>query len=101
MSVLISMKITGDTDVFRKALADRGNEFAEIAERARPKGALHHQFGVGDGFVLSVDEWESAEQFQAFFADPDLQAFIGTAGGDASTPPEITITESIDSPDRF
>jgi hypothetical protein len=24
-----------------------------------------------------VDEWESVEQFQQFFSNPELQAFIG------------------------
>ena len=27
-----------------------------------------------------VDEWETAEQFQQFFSNPDLQAFIGSVG---------------------
>jgi hypothetical protein len=100
MSVLIIGKFQGDTGKFRQALTDRPDEFAKIADGARSAGALHHRFGVGDGFVVLVDEWESVEQFQQFFSNPDLQAFIGSAGA-APVPPELTITEAITSPDQF
>jgi quinol monooxygenase YgiN len=100
MSMLVIAKIQGDTAKFRQALADRAGEFAKIAEDAKAAGALHHRFGVGDGYVLAVDEWESAEHFQKFFAQPDLQAFIASAGG-VPAPPEIIVTEAVTSPDQF
>jgi hypothetical protein len=98
--VLITVKVQGDVATFRRALADRAGEFDKAADRARAGGALHHRFGIGDGFVVAVDEWESAEQFQRFFSDPDMQAFIGSIGA-APVPPEITVTEAISSPDEF
>jgi len=101
MSVLISLKVKGDTDTFRKAIANRGDEFAAIGARSQTVGAIHHRFGVGDGFVVVIDEWETPEQFQTFFADPALQAFIGEIGGDTSVPPEITVSEAVTSPDEF
>ncbi|UQX88349.1 hypothetical protein M6D93_19010 [Jatrophihabitans telluris] len=101
MSVLIIGKIHGDTTKFQQALHDRGDEFARIAEQARPEGALHHRFGVGDGMVMIVDEWASAEQFEKFFGAPDLQSFIASVGGDTSIPPDFMITEAISSPDQF
>jgi len=100
MSVLVIGKFQGDTATFRQALTDRAGEFAKIADGARSAGAVHHRFGIGDGFVVLVDEWESAEQFQQFFANPDLQAFIGSTGA-APAPPEITITEAVSSADQF
>ena len=100
MSVLVIGKFQGDTATFRQALTDRADEFAKIADEARSAGALHHRFGIGDGFVVLVDEWQSVEQFQQFFANPDLQAFIGSNGA-APVPPEITVTEAITSPDQF
>ena len=100
MSVLVIGKFQGDTATFRQALTDRAGEFAKIADGARSAGAGHHRFGIGDGFVVLVDEWESAEQFQQFFANPDLQAFIGSTGA-APAPPEITITEAVSSADQF
>jgi quinol monooxygenase YgiN len=100
MSVLIIGKFQGDTGKFRQALTDRADEFVKIADGARSAGALHHRFGVGDGFVVLVDEWQSVEQFQQFFADPAMQAFVASAGA-APVPPEITVTEAITSPDQF
>jgi hypothetical protein len=100
MSVLVTGKFQGDTATFRQALTDRAGEFAKISDMARAAGGIHHRFGVGDGFVVIVDEWETAGQFQQFFSDPDLQAFIGSIGA-APVPPEITVTEAVDSPDQY
>ena len=100
MSVLVIGKFKGDTAKFRQALADRAGEFAKISEESKAVGGLHHQFGVGDGYVLIIDEWESVEQFQKFMANPELQAFIGSVGG-APEPPEVIVAEAITSPDQF
>jgi len=100
MSVLVVGKFQGDTAKFRQALIERGTEFAQIADRARESGAMHHRFGIGDGFVMIIDEWESPEHFQKFFSDPSLREFIGSVGA-SPAPPEVTITESIGSPDQF
>ncbi len=100
MSVLVIGKFQGDTAKFRQALTDRADEFAKITDASRSAGALHHRFGIGDGFVLIVDEWESVEQFQQFFSNPDLQAFIGSVGA-APAPPEITVSEAVTSSDQF
>ena len=99
MSVLIIGKFKGDTDVFRKALTERADEFEKLGATARPAGAIHHRFGVGDGFVVIVDEWESPQQFEQFIAQPNMQALIAEMG--ASGPPEMTICEAVASPDEF
>ena len=49
---------------------------------------------------MIVDEWDRAEHFQQFFANPDLQAFIGSAGA-APQPPQLTVTEAVASADQF
>jgi quinol monooxygenase YgiN len=100
MSVLVVGKFEGDTAKFRQALEERCDEFAAIGERSKQAGALHHRFGIGDGFVVVVDEWESPEHFQRFFEDPGVQAFIASTGA-AATPPELTITEATSSADQF
>ena len=100
MSVLVVGKFQGDTAKFRQALVDRADEFVAIADRARPMGAIHHRFGIGDGFVMIVDEWETADQFNAFFSNPELQQFIAEIGA-AGGPPELTFTEAVSSPDQF
>jgi quinol monooxygenase YgiN len=55
---------------------------------------------VGADYVVVVDEWESPEHFEKFFANPDLQAHIAASGA-AQRPPEITIAEAITSPDQY
>ena len=99
MSVLITMKISGDTDTFRRTLEDHADDLRRFAELSRTSGAVHHRFGVGNGFVLVVDEWGSVDQFQAFMAQPELLGFMTQAG--ATSQPDVTVTEAIDSPDQF
>jgi quinol monooxygenase YgiN len=100
MSVLVTVKFQGNTDAFRRAMADRADEFVKTSEASRAAGAIHHRFAVGDGFVQVVDEWDSFEHFQQFFSNPELQAFVGSVGAD-SAPPEITVCEAVASPDQF
>jgi hypothetical protein len=100
MSVLVIAKFQGDTDKFRQSLVERADEFAKIVDSAKAAGSIHHRFGVGDGFVMVVDEWESPGHFEQFFADPALQAFIGSVGA-AAAPPEIIIAEAVSSSDQF
>lgn len=101
MSVIVTVKVPGDTGTFRKSLEEHADEYRKIADRAKQHGALHHRFGVGDGFVLIDDEWESADEFRSFFSDPELVTFMGTVGAQPNVAPEVTVGESIDSPDRF
>jgi len=100
MSVLVIAKFQGDVAKFQQSVADRADEFAKIGEQGRAAGGIHHRFGVGDGYVVVVDEWESVEHFQKFFSDPALQAFIAEVGA-APEPPEIIIGEAISSPDEY
>jgi hypothetical protein len=69
----------------------------EITESTRGAGMLHHRFVSGDGELMVIDEWETAEQFQSFFdGNPkvaEVMASIGMTG-----PPEITVFGSIDAP---
>ena len=100
MSVIVIGKFQGDTAKFRQSLVERAAEFEKIGEQGRAAGALHHRFAIGDGFVLVIDEWESIGQFQQFFSDPELQAFIGEIGADPA-PQEMIVAEAVVSPDEF
>jgi heme-degrading monooxygenase HmoA len=101
MSVLIITTVKGDTAKFRQSLTERAGEYEKIGADARTKGAIHHRFGVGNGYIVIVDEWETAEQFQQFFSAPELQAFVASVGGDASSPPEIDVSERVPSSGEF
>jgi len=52
-------KFQADVGQFRQALTDRADEFVKIAEGSKSAGAIHHRFGIGDGFVVLVDEWRA------------------------------------------
>ncbi len=99
MSVLVIGKFQADTATFRASLTDRAREYEKISAEARAAGALHHRFGVGDGYVVIMDEWETLEQFQQFFGNPELQAFIGSVGGTGA--PEMIVSEAVASTDQF
>ncbi|HUK43956.1 MAG TPA: antibiotic biosynthesis monooxygenase [Gaiellaceae bacterium] len=99
MSVLVTMKVRGDTDQFRRFLVDAEERLRGIAESAKQAGAIHHRFGVGDGFVIVMDEWETAQAFQAFVSSDEIAQVMREAG--AQSEPEVEITEAIESPDRF
>lgn len=99
MSVLIIGRFPGDTAVFKKVLTDRADELVAVSEQARAAGSTHHRFGVGDGFIILVDEWESPQQFEQFFGRPDIQALVGEMG--ASGPPEITVVEAFATPSDY
>lgn len=100
MPKLITVQIDGDTEKFQQSLTDRASEYASIASQSRAAGAIHHRFGVGDGFILVVDEWATEEQFEQFFKNPDLHSFISSVGGDPETA-EVTVTDATTSPDQF
>jgi hypothetical protein len=99
MSVLVTMKVSGDTAQFRQVMETQSDRVSGLSDRARGEGCIHHQFAVGDGFVLVVDEWTTAEAFQSFISSDEIAAVMGDMG--AQGEPEITIAEAIDSPDRF
>jgi hypothetical protein len=100
MSVVVTMRFPGDTDKFRRFIEAEPDRLRSIADAARARGCLHHRFGVGDGFVLVVDEWESADAVKAFFdGNDDLEAVIRDAG--ALGEPEFTFTDAVATVDEF
>jgi hypothetical protein len=100
VSVIVTMRVSGDTDQFRRFIATQQETLRRVSEDARSKGCLHHRFGVGDGFVLVVDEWESPEHFQSFFqTNADLPGVMRDAG--AQGEPDITFTEAVSTADEF
>ena len=105
----VGMPVIHSQVVFRPGwpeVSSRNKLFASIKSSPQHRqwfegaaGAIHHQFAVGEGFVLVVDEWESPQQFEQFFSSPEIAAIIRDMGG--SGPPEITIGEALASPDQF
>ncbi|MGA8680516.1 MAG: hypothetical protein WB592_08545, partial [Acidimicrobiales bacterium] len=69
----------------------------EISGSTKGAGIIHHRFVAGEGELMVIDEWETAEQFQSFFdGNPkvaEVMASIGMTG-----PPAISVFGSVDAP---
>jgi hypothetical protein len=100
MSVLITLKITADTEAFRAYAAANGDTMKAISEEGKSLGGIHHRFGIGDGFILVIDEWDTAEAFQGFFEGNEAIGAIMAAVG-AQGEPEMTFAEALASADEF
>jgi heme-degrading monooxygenase HmoA len=100
MSVCIIVKLKVDPANMAKLFAERANELKAVSEQGKAAGAIHHFFAAGDGEVIIVDEWDSADSFQKFFQSnttiPEIMQSAGVQGA-----PEFSFYESMDSPDRF
>jgi heme-degrading monooxygenase HmoA len=94
--VTIHMPVSDVTKAI-EGLQNHASMLEEISASTRSSGLLHHRFVAGDGELMVIDEWESAEQFQTFFdGNPkvaEVMAEIGMSG-----PPDVTIFDSIDAP---
>jgi heme-degrading monooxygenase HmoA len=100
MSVIVMGRIDIEPHVMKKLMEERADDFLAVEADSRSKGCLHHQFVVAGNEVGLVDEWETAEQFEQFFANQATIGEIMQAGG-ATAPPKIAIYEVLPSPDRF
>jgi heme-degrading monooxygenase HmoA len=102
MSVLMTLRIDGDPSRIEQALTGDRDRLGEVAERSKAKGAIHHRFYAnsdGSG-VLVVDEWESAEAFQQFFAESsEIGQMMGEAG--VTSQPEASFWRELDTGDAF
>jgi heme-degrading monooxygenase HmoA len=101
MTVLVILSIPADTDKFREYAAAHPDEMIAIAENGRAAGALHHRFALGDGEVVVLDEWDSAESFNGFFAENEEAIGEIMQGAGASGPPQTVFYESIETADAF
>ena len=100
MSVVVIGKVDVEPGIMEKLYAERADDFRTVMNEAKQRGAKHHQFLAGDGCVMLIDEWDAAEHFQEFFAGQPIIADLMMSAG-VSAPPEITIYDVMDSPDRF
>ncbi|HKV67274.1 MAG TPA: hypothetical protein VJN72_04235 [Gaiellales bacterium] len=101
MSVFMLLQVEGDPGRLAEAMQD-GARWEAINARAKENGAIHHRFiASADGRTVAVlDEWESAEGFEKFFASsPEIPQLMQEAG--VTSEPRITFWHPIDTPDQF
>ena len=100
MSVVIIAKLHADPAKLEELFTSKKDVFQSVSGVGRSAGAVHHQFLAGDGEVLIVDEWPTAEAFHAFFgSQPEIADLMAQAGVEG--PPEVSVYRVMESPDRF
>jgi hypothetical protein len=71
----------------------------EITEDTKGGGIIHHTFVAGEGELVVIDEWKTAEQFQSFFEGnakvAKVTEIIGVTG-----PPAVSIYNEVDAPGK-
>ena len=97
--MLVTMRVEADMQRLRCFLMDDPERLQEFARSAHAAGAIHHRFGLGDGYFVVVDEWESVESFESFMSGNEIPAILRDSG--AQSAPVIDITEVVISPDQL
>jgi heme-degrading monooxygenase HmoA len=100
MSVLMTLRAAGDPAELERRAAANPEGMAALIESAQSHGLISHRFyGAGEGDIMVLDEWGSAEDFQAFFAaNPQIQELMAEVG--VSAPPEIKFWRQLDTHDE-
>lgn len=62
MSVITITHLRGDVAKMKATLEAGADTLSKVTEQANQVGALSHRFAEGDGELLAVDVWTSAEE---------------------------------------
>jgi hypothetical protein len=82
MSVLMTLRVSGDPTAIEKLAADNGALFQEVLADASGRGLISHHFYGSDTEVLVVDEWPDEATCQAFMehSGPQIGRMMAAAG---------------------
>ena len=85
MSVLMTLRVTGDPTAIEKLGADNGALFEGVVADASSRGLISHHFYGSDTELLrllSVDEWPDEASFQGFMENSggQIQQMMAAAG---------------------
>jgi hypothetical protein len=94
------LRVAADPDNFEQYANANAELMRRIAGDGQAAGATRHAFAGGDGEILVIDEWPSAEAFQAFFgSQTEIPGLMQAAG--AQGEPQISFYRKLDTPDAF
>ena len=98
MSVIMTLRFTGDPAKLEQIAAEQGDMIRGISARAQERGAIAHRFyGSGDQ-IMVVDEWPDQGSFESFFVAE--QEHIGPLMAQVATSePEITFWRKLETGD--
>ena len=101
MSVIVTVRVSGDPAAFEEQVAAQAEAIGRIMEVAKRNGLIAHRWYGQDGEFMAIDEWPDAESFQAFFdeAQPDIGPLMQATGVTSS--PDVTFWRTLDTSDAF
>ncbi len=100
MSVFVILRVPGDPAAFEQYASANGELMRRVAADGQAAGATRHAFAAGDGEILVIDEWPTAEAFQQFFDSQTEVPRIMREGG-AQGAPEIMFYRKLATLDEF
>ena len=96
MSVTIIARFpVADVEKAKAGLQANAALLEEITEDTKSGGLIHHTFVAGEGELVVIDEWGTAEQFQRFFEGNAKVAKITEAIG-VTGPPAVAIYNEVE-----
>ena len=66
MSVIMTMRVSGDPARFEETVAAEAEAIGRIMDVAKRNGLIAHRWYGSDGEFMAVDEWTDEQSFQAF-----------------------------------
>ena len=96
MSVTVTIRFpVADVAKAIEGLQANAEFLEQISESTKGAGLIHHRFVAGDGELMVIDQWDTAEQFQSFFdGNPQVAEVMGSIG--MTGPPTASVYEDID-----
>jgi predicted ester cyclase len=96
MSVHMTFRARGDVAELERRAAAAPEQMQALTRSALAHGLISHCFlGTDDGDIMVLDEWESPEGFEAFFAEnPQIRALMAEVG--VSEEPEIRFWRTLE-----
>jgi hypothetical protein len=96
VSVIVTIRVSGDPAAFEKQAAAQPEAIGRIMDVAKRNGLIAHRWYGQDGEFMAVDEWPDAESFQTFFdeAQPDIGSVMQATG--VTSPPTVTFWRTLE-----
>jgi quinol monooxygenase YgiN len=98
MSVIMTLRVSGDPDKMERLAQESADVIRGISERAQAAGVIAHRFYGSEGQIMVVDEWPDPESFQRFF-EAEQEAIGPMMEQVATGEPEITFWRKLETGD--
>ena len=101
MSITVTVRFpVSDVAKAIAGLQENAETLEAVTVSAKTQGGIHHRFVSGDGEIMAINEWESAETFHGFFHEnAQIEAIMTSLG--LSGPPTVTMYAPVEAPGAF